>query len=111
LILSGDQLYRMDFREMMQTHLDSNADATIAGIPVTRGDASALGIMQVDETGRVTGFVEKPQTDEELAPVRMDPAWLQARGMSSGERDCLGQHGAVPVQERRDGRHASQQRP
>ena len=93
LILSGDQLYRMDFREMMKTHLDSNADATIAGIPVTRGDASSLGIMQVDESGRVIGFVEKPQTEEELATVRMDPAWLEARGMSTGDRDCLASMG------------------
>lgn len=93
LILSGDQLYRMDFGEMMKTHVESNADATIAGIPVTRGDASSLGIMQVDEAGRVTGFVEKPQSDEELAKVRMDPAWLQARGMSNGDRDCLASMG------------------
>ncbi len=93
LILSGDQLYRMDFGEMMKTHVESNADATIAGIPVTRGDASALGIMQVDESGRVRGFVEKPQSDEELAKVRMDPAWLEARGMSSGDRDCLASMG------------------
>ena len=66
LILSGDQLYRMDFREMMQTHIESGADATIAGIPVSRKDASALGIMQVDDRVQVRGFVEKPQTDQEI---------------------------------------------
>ncbi|MCA9140627.1 MAG: NTP transferase domain-containing protein, partial [Planctomycetales bacterium] len=93
LILSGDQLYRMDFRDMMQTHIDSGADATIAGIPVDRKDAGALGIMQLDDDGRVTGFVEKPQTEEELASVRMDPAWIDARGIPSKGRDCLASMG------------------
>ncbi len=93
LILSGDQLYRMDFADMMQTHVESGADATIAGIPVDRDAASALGIMQVDESGQVRGFVEKPQTEEELATVRMDPAWIDARGVKSNGRDCLASMG------------------
>ena len=93
LILSGDQLYRMDFREMMRTHIDSGADATIAGIPVTRKDASELGIMQVDDSGQVRGFVEKPQTEEELASVRMDPSWIDARGIPSNGRDCVASMG------------------
>ncbi|WP_372716566.1 glucose-1-phosphate adenylyltransferase [Novipirellula sp.] len=93
LILSGDQLYRMDFRDMLRTHIESGADATIAGIPVSRDDASSLGIMQVNDTGRVTGFVEKPQTEEELATVRMDPAWIDARGVESHGRDCLASMG------------------
>ncbi|TWT49331.1 Glucose-1-phosphate adenylyltransferase [Rubripirellula amarantea] len=93
LILSGDQLYRMDFRDMMRTHIESGADATIAGIPVSRDEASSLGIMQVDNDGRVRGFVEKPQTDEELATVQMDPAWIDARGIPSHGRDCLASMG------------------
>ncbi|MEM8911036.1 MAG: glucose-1-phosphate adenylyltransferase [Planctomycetota bacterium] len=93
LILSGDQLYRMDFREMMRTHLDSGAAATIAGIPVTRKDASALGIMQVDESGQVRGFIEKPKTDEEIARVRMEPQWIDDRGIPSQGRDLLASMG------------------
>jgi glucose-1-phosphate adenylyltransferase len=93
LILSGDQLYRMDFREMMRTHIESGADATIAGIPVSRKDASELGIMQVDDSGQVRGFVEKPQTEEELASVRMDPGWIDARGIPSNGRDCVASMG------------------
>lgn len=93
LILSGDQLYRMDFREMMRTHVESGAHATIAGIPVSREDASSLGIMQVDEQGQVRGFVEKPQTEEALASVRMDPSWIDARGIPSQGRDCLASMG------------------
>jgi glucose-1-phosphate adenylyltransferase len=93
LILSGDQLYRMDFRDMMQSHEENNADVTIAGIPVTREAARSLGIMQVDDTGRVNGFVEKPQTEEEIDQVRTDPAWIDAHGIPSGGRDCLASMG------------------
>ncbi len=93
LILSGDQLYRMDFRDMMRTHVESGADATIAGIPVSRKDASSLGIMQVDDSGRVRGFVEKPQSEQELAKVRMDPSWIDERGIPSNGRDCLASMG------------------
>ena len=93
LILSGDQLYRMDFRDMMRTHIESGADATIAGIPVTRKEASSLGIMQVDDSGRVRGFVEKPQSDEEIAKVRMEPSWIDAHGIESQGRDCLASMG------------------
>jgi len=61
LILSGDQLYRMDFRPIIHQHADSNADITIATIPVERKEVSALGIMQVDADKRITRFVEKPK--------------------------------------------------
>ena len=93
LILSGDQLYRMDYREMLKTHQESGAVVTIAAIPVTREAASALGIMRVDETGRVVGFLEKPQTQADLDLVRMDPAWIDAQGIESGGRDCLASMG------------------
>lgn len=93
LILSGDQLYRMDYREMLDSHIASGADVSIAGLPVHSKDASGLGIMKIDETGRVNGFVEKPKTPEELAHVRTDPAWIDARGIQSNGRDCLASMG------------------
>lgn len=93
VILSGDQLYRMDFRDMMKTHIDSGADVTIAGIPVDRKDAASLGIMRADDTGRVRGFLEKPQTDEEVDMVRTDPAWIDAQGVPSKGRDCVASMG------------------
>src|SRR5947199_1251964 len=71
LILSGDQLYRMDFRQMLQTHSDSQADVTIAVLLVARDQVSEFGIVRVDDNGRVIGFVEKPKTDEQLAPVQI----------------------------------------
>lgn len=93
VILSGDQLYRMDFRAMLETHQQSGADITIAAKPVPSQEASSLGIMRVDNSGRVIGFAEKPRTDEELATVRMDPAWIDAHGVESGGRDCLASMG------------------
>lgn len=93
LILSGDQLYRMDYRAMLQTHVNSKADVTIAAIPVEREAASALGVMRCDENGKVTGFLEKPQTDDELDMVKMDPAWIDRQGVDSKGRECLASMG------------------
>ena len=93
LILSGDQLYRMDYREMLQTHVDSQADVTIAALPVSREDARSLGVMRIDESGQVCGFLEKPQTDKEIDLVRNDPAWIDARGIASRGRECLASMG------------------
>lgn len=93
LILSGDQLYRMDYCQLLRTHTETDADATIAAIPVDRQGAAGLGIMRVDETGRVQGFVEKPTTDEQIQPVLMDPKWIDDRGIESRGRECLASMG------------------
>ncbi len=71
LILSGDQLYRMDFREIIASHIEKEAEVTVATIPVERERASGFGIMHNDETGRITRFVEKPDTDEALDSLRI----------------------------------------
>ncbi|MCA9132016.1 MAG: NTP transferase domain-containing protein, partial [Planctomycetales bacterium] len=86
LILSGDQLYRMDYMTMLRTHIENQADVTIAAIPVDRKEAHALGIMRCDSSGRVTGFLEKPQTEEEIEMVKMDPAWIDSQGIESQGR-------------------------
>ena len=93
VILSGDQLYRMDFQAMLKTHQESGADVTIAAKPVHDHEASALGIMRIDDSGRVLGFVEKPKTEEELNKVRMDPAWIDSHGIASEGRSCLASMG------------------
>jgi glucose-1-phosphate adenylyltransferase len=93
VVLSGDQLYRMDYRKMLRTHLETKAEVTIAGLPVDREAAKSFGIMQLDDTGRVLGFREKPQTDEEIDAVRMPPEWIDARGIESRGRDCLASMG------------------
>jgi len=93
LILSGDQLYRMDYRDMIASHEKAGADVTISAVPVHSHEASGLGIMRLDGTGRVIGFLEKPQTEEELDHVRTDPAWIEEQGVAAEGRDCLASMG------------------
>jgi glucose-1-phosphate adenylyltransferase len=93
LILSGDQLYRMDFTQMIRLHRESKADATIAALPVDEQEATACGIMQIDSDGAVTNFVEKPKTAEALAASRTEPAWLEERGIRAGKRAHLASMG------------------
>ncbi len=64
LILSGDQLYQMDYQKMMQRHNEKNADLTVATIPVSAKDATGFGIMKTNSEGTIESFVEKPSEDE-----------------------------------------------
>jgi glucose-1-phosphate adenylyltransferase len=81
LILSGDQLYRMDFRKIMSLHADAKADITIATLPVTRKEASSLGIMQIDAERRITRFEEKPKDPAVLDSMHLPPEWYQTFGI------------------------------
>src|SRR5262245_8124278 len=93
LILSGDQLYRMNYAQMLDTHEKADADVTIATMPVTREAAHAFGILRADDTGRVVGFLEKPKTHEEADMVRTETAWIECRGVGSQGRELLGSMG------------------
>ena len=93
VILSGDQLYRMEYRDLIDTHIESGADVTISCMPVSREDAKGFGVVQVDDSGRVKGFVEKPQTDEEIEAASTDPEWIKAKGIDSQGRDCIASMG------------------
>ncbi|HAO30721.1 MAG TPA: glucose-1-phosphate adenylyltransferase [Treponema sp.] len=77
IILSGDQLYRMDLKEFMNQHIASGADITIAAKAVNRSDASGFGIMKVDKENHITEFLEKPAKDMNIDEWKI-PA--QARG-------------------------------
>ena len=63
LILSGDQLYQIDFAEMINNHRDKGADITIATIPVDSNDAVDFGILKIDEEQFITSFIEKPSKE------------------------------------------------
>ncbi len=93
LILSGDQLYRMDFQKMIATHRQTNADISLAVIPVTRGDAHAFGIMRIDDDGRIYDFCEKPTVDADLDRVRTSADWIEARGIPARGRQYLASMG------------------
>jgi glucose-1-phosphate adenylyltransferase len=64
LILAGDHLYRMDYREMAEFHWEKNADITVAVQPVARGEASRFGILKREADGHISDFVEKPKDPE-----------------------------------------------
>ena len=72
LILSGDQLYRMDFRKIIAQHIETEAELTIATIPVGRSEAQSLGILQTNSEHRITRFVEKPKEASVLDTMKLD---------------------------------------
>lgn len=103
LILSGDHLYRMDYRELLDTHRRAGADATVSCLPVRREDCDGFGVMRVDERGRVTGFREKPRDDEDLSALELpasaglgDKRFLASMGVYVFSRRCLEESLADP---------------
>ncbi|MEW4489483.1 glucose-1-phosphate adenylyltransferase [Thalassoglobus sp. JC818] len=93
LILSGDQLYRMNFREMLDVHKSNKADVTIATLPIDQEKAASFGITRLDENGRVRGFLEKPQSQQELDHVKTSPEWIDQQGIESKGREYLASMG------------------
>jgi glucose-1-phosphate adenylyltransferase len=79
LILSGDQLYQMDFEEMLTAHQQSKADISIATIPVDAADVPGFGILQTDKDSWITAFVEKPKKDFEYLASEVSPE-MKAEG-------------------------------
>jgi glucose-1-phosphate adenylyltransferase len=93
LVLSGDQLYRMDYRQLVAAHRDARADVTLGVVPVTREQARNVGVVRADDALRVTALVEKPETDEQLGPFRVPAGWLEARGAAAPGREYLANMG------------------
>ena len=85
LILSGDQLYRMDFREILHQHIQTGADITLATKPVRRALVSEFGIMQCGVDRRITRFVEKPKDAVMLQELRMSRELSRAVGANEEE--------------------------
>ncbi len=85
LILSGDQLYRMDYRSLLHQHIRSGAEITLATKPVARAQASEFGIMQSDSERRITRFVEKPKEAAILDELKLGPELLTSIGANLDE--------------------------
>jgi glucose-1-phosphate adenylyltransferase len=85
LILSGDQLYRMDFRALLHQHIRLGADITLATKPVHRDQVSEFGIMQSGVDRRITRFVEKPTDEAVLREMKMDRELLGAIDLNEDE--------------------------
>ncbi|MDR2020007.1 MAG: glucose-1-phosphate adenylyltransferase [Treponema sp.] len=73
LVLSGDQLYRMDLKELLKKHKDSGAAITIACTTVSREDASQLGILRVNKNGGIIEFLEKPGSSRDIGDFKVPP--------------------------------------
>src|SRR5688572_27793188 len=85
LILAGDHLYRMDFCEMIDAHIESNADITIAAQPVTVDDATQMGILLFGPDGQIAGFEEKPKPAR-LSDIRTSvPAGARAGAVTAAK--------------------------
>jgi glucose-1-phosphate adenylyltransferase len=91
IILSGDQLYRMDLKDLLQNHINSGAAITISCTPVGRDEASALGILKADSSNRIIEFLEKPGPTREISDYKI-PAELKT-DKKFGEDAYLGSMG------------------
>ena len=98
LILAGDHVYRMDFGELIESHIERDADITIAAQPVNADDATQMGILRVDSSGNVVGFDEKPgaarleelRVGMQMAPgLTTDRPFLASMGIYVFSRDVL----------------------
>src|SRR5437773_1977381 len=85
LILSGGQLYRMDFREILHQHIQRSADITLATKPVVKHQVSEFGIMRSDIDRRITGFIEKPADETALLEMKMSRELLRSTGSNEDE--------------------------
>ena len=83
VILSGDQLYRMDYGELLAQHIKTKAEVTLATIPVSRIDAQSFGIMHTDADRKIIEFVEKPKVPAVLDTLRIPPSLLTELGQSA----------------------------
>jgi len=93
LVLSGDQLYRMDYGKIIDQHLATGADVTIAAIPFPTSKVSGLGLMQVNDDLAIERFVEKPKEPAVIESLTLSPA-LEARLVTKpAEKQCLASMG------------------
>ena len=93
LILSGDQLYRMDFREIIERHLATGADVTISAKPFPVSKVEGLGLMRVADDLSIQEFVEKPKDPAVIASLALSPAIDSKLKERSEEKRCLASMG------------------
>lgn len=93
LILSGDQLYRMDFRKIVEQHIAKGADVTIAAVPFPVSKVEGLGLMEVHDDLSIVRFVEKPKDPAVIAGLAISPVIEQTLQTPSSEKRCLANMG------------------
>ena len=85
LILAGDHMYRMDFRQLLHDHIEHEADITIAVKPCSEEEIAEFGAARVDATGRIIEFREKPATPEARSGMEVAPSLLEAEGVAADQ--------------------------
>jgi glucose-1-phosphate adenylyltransferase len=93
LVLSGDQLYRMDYRTLLRHHIARQADITVSTIPVARKSVPGFGIMRMDEEFRITDFVEKPKDPAVQDAFRLPREWYPKLDIHSEQELFLASRG------------------
>ncbi|UCF66751.1 MAG: glucose-1-phosphate adenylyltransferase [Acidobacteriota bacterium] len=93
LILSGDQLYKMDLERCIETHRERDADITIAVKPVSSAEAKSLGILRMDGSGRLVEFVEKPQDEDVIDGLALDQHTIDVLGLEASPGSLLASMG------------------
>jgi glucose-1-phosphate adenylyltransferase len=93
LILSGDHLYRMDYRKFVDFHLHSGAEISISVLPIRAEEAKNFGVMKVDKTGRIVEFREKPKESAAIEAMKVDHDIFSAFGVAAEGRTHLASMG------------------
>ena len=93
LILAGDHLYSMDYMDLLNFHIEKDADVTVGVLPVSREQASGFGILKLNDQDRIVDFIEKPKTDEALIPYQISDAWMKSHGYTDESSRFLGSMG------------------
>ncbi|MGZ8899908.1 MAG: glucose-1-phosphate adenylyltransferase [Limisphaerales bacterium] len=93
LILSGDQLYHMDLRDLLQRHIENEAEITVATLPVPRKDVPGFGVMQLAEDERIIGFTEKPKDRALQDQYKLPVEWYSRLGIAGKEELWLASMG------------------
>jgi len=93
VILSGDQLYKMNYQELLKTHLIRSADITMGVLPVARDKLSEFGVMRIDPSGRITEFVEKPTEPAVQDELKVDETFARERNFGISDKRWLASMG------------------
>lgn len=87
VILSGDQLYKMDYGDLLATHEESGADITIGVLPVKRDDVSGFGVMRINDDGQIVEFIEKPKEEKIVDGLKFSDAFAKKQGFDNLDID------------------------
>lgn len=93
LILSGDQLYRMNYQQLIKEHIRTGAEVTVSVLPVERKEARNLGILKIDEQSRIIDFFEKPKDEKIIDSLSLSSSVFDRHGVSAKGRTLLASMG------------------